>query len=489
MSFNQYQWCPPAQQAPENRATIYKIMASIELTYLCVARCNVADALLALHHKLITQHCELVSAIHQTSSNAQFSRRLNFHLSRQLWHVTRNCSDYLERHGSPTSKFSFTYQAYQGFLSIYGCAAHAQCVWIESIASTAMTARRLWGSRFENWDRLARIWCRTASDANPTSGECLLSLARLENAALRQLYFFSKSLLTLDPLAPSSRQLMMGGPQYAGSSAEALFIQAQRSLLMRAETIELDRCLLQLQTALDDDTRVWPLWHRSAMLACIMCASLLDFGNPDLCAFRAMSDLTKWRHDPGYNIVREFLRMAQWDACHHHEPKELLPSIPFDLNPPRSLQTPNGAIAGAAKLFRLIARAALGTRHYQFAYIVLSFIFSLSHSYCALTYLEAAIPWSDLVSCLNQMRNEIKALPQEHLSGPLREDFMLHGYMWSWMLFRPDHFLLDHPNPDHMEEAILESAEVAFPLLQRCIQLAHEIVKVCSAVLLDMYSF
>jgi hypothetical protein len=220
-----------------------------------------------------------------------------------------------------------------------------------------------------------------------------------------------------------------------------------------------------------------------------MCASLLDFGNPELGAFRAMSDLTKWRHDPGYNVVREFLRMGQWDVSHHHEPKELLPSIPFDLNPPRSLQTPKGVIAGAAKLFRLIARAALDTRRYQFAYIVLNFIFSLSHSNCALTYLESAIPWSALVSCLNQMRNEMKALPQEHSGGPLREDFMLHGYMWSWMLFRPDHFLSGHQNPDHMEDSILESAEVAFPLLQRCIQLAQEIVKVCLAVSLDMYSF
>jgi hypothetical protein len=174
-------------------------MTCIKLTYSRVARClgshgNVADALLVLHDELIVQHCEIVSAIHQMSGDPQPNRRLNYHLSRQLWHVTRSCSDYLERHGSPGALHSFTYQAYQGFLSIYGCAAHGQCVWLEPIANTAMTARRLGGLRFENWDQLARMWCRTASDANPTSGECLLSLAKLENAALRQLYFFSKSL-------------------------------------------------------------------------------------------------------------------------------------------------------------------------------------------------------------------------------------------------------------------------------------------------------
>jgi hypothetical protein len=380
----------------------------------------------------------------------------------RLWDTTCSCLGHLAECTSAERLQAFTRQTFQGFVSLYQSSHYSRPVWAEGIALLAWTAADIGADESENWQFIARCWYKKASLACPGSGKYLLNLALVHERPLYELFYFSKSVISLDPVPASAAKLKPLRTIYdtIQSPSEVLFIKATRLLLQQETKKAVNECADELRVALVEDEKL--LASNGATVACIMCAALLGFGDPGSPAFRAMSELRQWQDDPGYIIIRESMRVEQWRFLRCHVSTE-------NLDPCASVQEIN---TSAAELFHMVASIALAARCDSFTYILLSFIFALSHSPDGLIYLESAIPWHTLVRCLNQIRFKVRDPAITGPAGSLEEDVMLHGYMWSWMLFRSGGVC---ESLDAIEVPCMVQLR-----LQRCMHLAQAITKVHS---------
>lgn len=374
----------------------------------------------------------------------------------------------------------------------------------------------------EIWSNVARTWYNKAADRSPNVGRIQHHLAVLARPnIIQQLFYYSKALVSVSPFENARDSIMLlfnplldkedtaSYNKYA--IVEASFVTAFAILFKRGSPqdyrSQMDKFLYGLG---DHITRMAAEWKtQGPEVAASLIAGVLDFGkddNPLWTMYRKHLAMVKSRRTSTESMEQEQLDIMDaeirallfeefWTDVESQATD--LPRAPHQISPDVGLDSSEAVALHALEAFRsTVATNAnkIGDRNIvPFMSFVLSFLWSLASVGHPLIYLEAHIPWSNIVLFLNTLgrsgvsdeRIAAATFPQSP-SGTgrqLPEDFPMRGTVWAQHIFPPDFFRYNVTDED---ERALELPSHTAPRCERCLWFGVHLASLNRYICYDM---
>jgi hypothetical protein len=312
-------------------------------------------------------------------------------------------------------------------------------------------------SDHEIWCDVARLWYWNAFSKSPESGRIQHHLAVVAPDILQELFYYSKALVSEVPFEFGRESMMLFFDRLLGTqplTAEGAFVRAHALLFKRDSTSLFDKMIDIFISGIDAYARrEKDLFQiRGSWMACILCAALLDFGNPG-----ALWNALLARHDQGKpQSAVEVMVPTQEDpklkSSWQQESGKFKQYLGSSPPLPDSVHIPSHRQVGSSK--ETLIRACLFFRsticslfehvHHEvilpFAHSILVFVVSTTHVDEIIGEIERFIPWKVIAGFLNTVRRTTAGVRFESMEIlyrtndiklPLPEDYFLRGFLWT----------------------------------------------------------
>lgn len=419
---------------------------------------NVWRVLIGLHRHLLNDHHDFFLASQHPSASAPLHRlALKYNMPARMWKHGIHAFLELLRHQLPYSlefMISFIYLAYQMMSLLLETVPSFEETWIECLGDLSryrMAVEEDDPKDRETWSNVARSWYSKAADSMPNTGRLYHHLAILARPnVLQQNFLYTRALISAQPFMSARESvqtlfdpIIRDGSAYT-SEVNAAFIQTIGLIFYRRfdEVQEpMDTFLSLIDLQIDQVTTSWR--DHGTYIAGITIGALLDFGNRN-----------------------KFLHVFELNNYLNEEPDQF--KDPAKLS---ALKTPilkdaasDRSFEFAAKLFFstlaiVLDRSADHNTH-SYCHVVLSLLLSLA-SFCTLDQAESElcqntqaflskVPWPAICHLLNMVskseqfsnryENTQFLRPEEGDPGPLPEDFLIRGMVFTQTYFPADWF-------------------------------------------------
>ncbi|KAH8587622.1 hypothetical protein B0O99DRAFT_556359 [Bisporella sp. PMI_857] len=383
------------------------------------------QALIALHRTLLHEHHDFFLASQHPSASPALRRLASkYAMPARMWRHGIHSFLELLRHRLPASidhMLAFIYLAYSMMALLYETVPAFEDTWIECLGDLGRYRMAIEDDDIrdrEVWTGVARHWYSKASDKAPTTGRLYHHLAILARPnALRQLYYYAKSLCVVVPFTSAKESVLMlfepvlsenNQNQYRLPPLDTAFVKAQGLLFTNREIDKFDEGLLELLRLL------------SAQIGRV----------------------TRKFMEQGCHIsIANSVAMLGWASHENPLMKAITPG-----------STSEGASANDLSLSRITFEKAMHLSNsaldivldrigdpnvLPYIHCTLVFMLCMSRHPAAMKLLEADFPFEKLKRQLNtfeksdRITNETFPLPEKNDSRPLPEDFALRGLSWA----------------------------------------------------------
>lgn len=483
------------------------------------------QALIALHRTLLHEHHDFFLASQHPSASPALKRlATKYAMPARMWRHGIHSFLELLRHRLPDSlehMLSFVYLAYSMMALLMESVPSFEETWIECLGDLARYRMAIEEADLrdrEVWAGVARMWYDKAADKSPNVGRIQHHLAVLARPNIvQQLFYYSKALVSVTPF-PNAREsvMLLFNPFLTNGEiasqryplVESSFVKVAAIHFTRGSVGMYYQAVEQFLSVLNSHIgRVTTKFRITGPeMACILCASLFDFGNVEAFLWKAsvaydqelQTAFENLRYIPSPITVsaeqeanlKEEQRGAYFrslDLCQRH-PKAVHSSKDSTTKDAR-FSGAQDAVGHACYLFyasnELVFQRVGDKNILPFTHIILAFLNSLAFVPGALLFIEEQVPWESIVNLLNTMgrsgadesRFEGSAFPQP-LSGTgrqLPEDFIMRGSVWAKHYFPPGFFQGQMVEGD---ERTLELPSHAAPRAERCLWLGIQLALV-----------
>jgi hypothetical protein len=341
------------------------------------------------------------------------------------------------------------------------------------------------------WSSIAQYWHTKAADKSPKIGRIQHHLAVLAHNTLQQLFYYSKSLVSVQPFMNAQDSIMFLFGPLLGSSKPAnypriltVYVTAHAVLFTRGDIstymayaeefiCQINRHISQVGASFREE---------GVYIASAAIVAIFGFGQSDAIIPRLFdqniiqqrslqetfeSSLRFWA-----NLQLEQIAITQQDYL-------VTPGVSFK----DSEQVVSFASHLASSTFKLILECQGNKNVLPSVHVFLAFIWNSALIPESMMYIQADIPWTRIAAFLTtlvQQETEISKIESEKfpiLSGSskqLPEDFLIRGLAWS-QLYYPEGFFLQTPD---YEERSIELPSVVVPRTHRCLWLGVRIASV-----------
>lgn len=478
------------------------------------------QALIALHRTLLHEHHDFfLASQHPTASLALRRLPTKYAMPARMWRHGIHSFLELLRHRLPHSlehMLSFVYLAYQMMGLLMESVPAFYETWIECLGDLARYRMAIEETDMrdrEIWSNVARMWYNRAADRSPNTGRIQHHLAVLARPnVIRQLFYYSKSLISVAPFVNARDSIMLLFTQFLEPDAASLkYTRIETSLVSAAALVFTRGSIHQYIVHMLDFNQELEIQVANsgsnfkvvgAEIASSFGALIFDIGNDDnhlFNAFRAHHKKLRGNLDDKVQstniepipvedpLLKETIHREYWQQVRSTQNASLThaqahggdrPDAKFE----SSDEVTSYVLPVWSSCISTIANK-LGDRNVlPFMHITLAFIWSMSYVPGALVHVEQYIPWASLVLCLNtssrsgvsDLRVEAKEFPQQQSGTGLQlpEDFLIRGLAWAPYYFPVDFFQISTVDED---ERTLELPSHSAPRVERCLWLGHKL--------------
>lgn len=359
----------------------------------------------------------------------------------------------------------------------------------------------------EIWSNVARTWYNRAADLSPDVGRIQHHLAVLARPNIvQQLFYYSKALVSVKPFENARDSIMLlfnplldkeDGTFYGKYPAtEASFVSAFAVLFQRGSLQDYQTQMETFTQGLGDHiTRMAADWKtQGPEVAASLIAGILDFGKDDnplwkmyqvhIAAIESRKPSTESSTQEQLDVEDAEIRAGSFGEfwTDIDTKAATLPRAPARTSAIVGLDSSETVTLCVLEAFRsAIATNAskIGDRNIvPFMSFILGFLWSSACVGRPMVYLEAHIPWSNIVLFLNTLgrsgvsdeRIAAATFPQS-TSGTgrqLPEDFPARGAVWAQDVYPPGFF---RSNVTDEDERTLELPSHTAPRCERCLWL------------------
>jgi hypothetical protein len=409
------------------------------------------QSLIAIHRTLLHEHHDFFLASQHPSASLALRRlATKYTMPARMWKHGIHSFLELLRYRLPDSlefMISFIYTAYQMMSLLYETIPAFEDTWIECLGDLGRYRMAIEAEDIrdrETWTGVARFWYSKAAERLPEVGRLYHHLAILARPnGLQQLYLYSRSLtsvqvflnaresiLTLfNPLIDSSDSFS-SSLSFRLSKIDTLFITTHAMIFGKTQLDKVEHTRQEFFELLNAHIeKVTTRWReQGAYIMIINIGSLYDFGTES--PLRRLFDI-------GFTKTSSSVQTL----------------TPLS-DPDFATQTAfRHALTLTFSTATLVLRRKEDKNVLPFVHILVSFLLSLSsiqqHDfrvgdiYVAGSVFEA-VPWNELCLFLNYLAKRYESatliLSKKEDPGPLPEDYLIRGQVWSQKTFPEDWF-------------------------------------------------
>ncbi|KAK2813448.1 hypothetical protein FQN49_008308 [Arthroderma sp. PD_2] len=472
------------------------------------------EALIAIHRTLLHEHHDFFLASQHPSATERLRKLASeYGMPARMWRHGVHSFLELLRHRLPGSlehMISFIYTAYSMMTLLLESVPAFVNIWIECLGDLAryrMAVEEVDLHDRENWAEVARYWYRMAADKSPNTGRIQHHSAVLARPnILAQLFYYSKSLVCVEPFANSRESiLLLFNPLLEEEQQQQKAIQQKQhkkqqrpkqqrpypvvlSSFVKAHGIMFKKqsVLSFLQHSLDFLTslpqhigRTGERFREQGVhISCTNIASL--FIND--AAGKLKASFSRIPVESRMSAARIY-----WSSCSRsiNPLVSLLNTVPASFETKfddTSLNARDYTAYMSMHTLSLLLRQIGDKNVLPAVHVSLAFLFTLSLTPEAMHMFEPLIPFRELVTflnTLNRQRVSESRLASDDFPLPecwdvtgtyhLPEDFDLRGLDWTRPYFPDNHFVADELAGD--EERMLEVPIAALVRAERCLWL------------------
>ncbi|KAI0187947.1 hypothetical protein F4808DRAFT_70602 [Astrocystis sublimbata] len=432
------------------------------------------QAITALHRTLIHEHHDFMLAT-QHPLGSRFLKGLAFR-NRMLDRLWKYCVyDYLEllRGHLPTTRehmLTFNYLAYSMYCLHYETLPPAfEKTLMERLGDIARHRLALEDEDPEQkavWTSVSQNWYSRLYDQNPTTGRLCHHLAILARPdALKQLFFYGKSLCVFEPFTLAHKSILTLFKPAAPFEVpvEAAFVESHRILFSQDQTTNFlattNGFFLHLKDSIKQSVEEWT--ERGYHVAIANCCALLSYGRAGNVIISAIHSQSNKQQAHG-----------QSDEKQDHDKGS-------------SFDDAICLAMGSLKVFLQREHEAM----WPHVHVVMVFMLRLTLLPDILRYFQDSFPWA----LLSRRLNELPAADEESLSdefpegsdgSPLPEDFALRGLPFTDMYFPSNWF----SNDISYEDKFMEMPSLAHTRQRRLLWLGRKIAQAHVGLIWDAAS-
>ncbi|KAF9883212.1 hypothetical protein FE257_003839 [Aspergillus nanangensis] len=447
------------------------------------------QAMIALHRTLLQEHHDFfMTSQHPTASLVLRRLAVKYAMPARMWRYGIYSFLELLRHRLPDSldhMLTFIYLAYSMMTLLYETVPAFQETWTECLGDLSryrMAVEDFDLKEREVWTGVARYWYTTAADKNPDVGRIQHHLALLSRPyILQQLFFYTKSLVTVRSFSGTRESVLLlfnplpQGPRPSNHPPLiTAFVSAHGALFNRDTSSRVITSTSEFLSRLDKFiTRVGPTFRMQGVhMASSNIAAMLEYGHPNaLLPLEFQQVNIQLSKDLG-----DIYQAAHKNWTRTQDPQKIMSDFQA-LNDPESPS--RFAFYGSCLAFETLSifLDQIGDQNVFPAFNVsLSFLWCLARTMNGMKYAEAIVPWSKIVSCLNNMiRPWLEMHYAEQDEFPISndtkwtpEDFLVRGQIWNQGYY-PSGFFENSPTED--EGRNIELPSLSLSRMYRCLWL------------------
>ena len=480
------------------------------------------QALIALHRTLLHEHHDFfLASQHPTASVALRRLPTKYAMPARMWRHGIHSFLELLRHRLPDSiehMMSFVYLAYQMMGLLMESVPVFYETWIECLGDLARYRMAIEEADMrdrEIWSNVARMWYNRAADRSPNTGRIQHHLAVLARPhVIRQLFYYSKSLISVFPFVNARDSIMLLFTQFLEPDTASLkYTKIETSLVSAAALVFTRGSIHQYIVHMLDFTQELEVQITNSgsnfkvlgpEIASSLAAMIFDIGNDENYLFNAVrAHQNKLRTNvddkpQATNVenapvedprLKETIRREYWHQLGTSQGQDTSvthaqphggdrPDAKFE----SSDQVSSYVLPVWCSCISTVANKVGDRNVLPFIHVTLAFIWSLSYIPGALVHVEQYIPWDSIILCLNtlsrsgvsDLRVESEEFPQQQSGTGLQlpEDFVIRGLVWAPYYFPEDFFKVSTVDED---ERTLELPSHSAPRVERCLWLGHKI--------------
>lgn len=478
------------------------------------------QALIALHRTLLHEHHDFfLASQHPTASLALRRLPTKYAMPARMWRHGIHSFLELLRHRLPQSlehMLSFVYLAYQMMGLLMESVPAFYETWIECLGDLARYRMAIEETDMrdrEIWSNVARMWYNRAADRSPNTGRIQHHLAVLARPnVIRQLFYYSKSLISVAPFVNARDSIMLLFTQFLEPDAASLkYTRIETSLVSAAALVFTRGSIHQYIVHMLDFSQELEIQIANsgsnfkvvgAEIASSFGALIFDIGNDEnylFNAFRAHHKKLRGNLDDKVQatnvesipaedpLLKDTIHYEYWQQVGSTQDASLTHAQPHGGDRPEAKFESSDEVTSYVlpvwcSCISTVANKVGDRNVLPFMHITLAFIWSLSYVPGALVRVEQYIPWASIILCLNtlsrsgvsDLRVEAKEFPQQQSGTGLQlpEDFLIRGLAWAPYYFPTDFFQISTVDED---ERTLELPSHSAPRVERCLWLGHKL--------------
>ncbi|KAF1357737.1 hypothetical protein EJ07DRAFT_127523 [Lizonia empirigonia] len=465
------------------------------------------QALIALHRTLLHEHHDFFLASQHPSASLALQRLAKkYTMPARMWkHGIHSFLELLRRRLPESLDYmlAFIYLSYQMMALLYETVPAFEETWIECLGDLGRYRMAIEDEDIrdrETWANVARSWYTKAADRNPPVGRLYHHLAILARPnALQQLYYYSRSLNSVEPF-PSARDSIMTlfdpilgrGPPTVSSALpiDVNFIKAHACTFEKDPTDKFEIAQREYVGQLDNHIgRVTAKWKEQGVYTAVTnIASWFDYGYNDNILRQLFLLRAAQRKNPGYMVEERGLTSAPDPDLQKPRVPEV--EMPLRISALQADLTFQRATILTNNTFALVLRRIGDKNVLPHVHVMLSVISTFASVEYVVHFLET-FPWIEIAAFLNTL---IKTETQQNQGIdintsickpvfptdkeaqtlddlPLPEDYLIRGLIWTEEHLPEGWFRREHDE----EDRYLELASTAKRRTERVLRLGHHL--------------
>ena len=346
------------------------------------------QALITLHHTLLHEyHNFFLASQHPSASPALPRLASKYAMPARMWRHGIHSFLELMRHHLPECldhMIAPTYIAYAILELLYETVPAFEDTWIECLGSLARYRMAIEDDDTrdrEVWRGVARYWYSKGSDRAPTTGRLYHHLAILARPnALRQLFYYTKSLCVVSPCTPARESILtlfhpIRERNYNLPPFHAVYIKAQEVLFKNQETVIFEPFLQQFLTSLDAyiHTEVECFKPEGYHIALANTFAMLGFGSKN-------------------NIIMKVIDSSSPESVDSLKAE----NISLDESFKNAQRLNNAAL-------EIVLQRTRDSNVLPFVHCSLAFMYCMSRFPAAISHIQVGFPWERLAAFLNEL--------------------------------------------------------------------------------------
>lgn len=404
---------------------------------------------------------------------------------------------------------SFIYTAYQILSLLYETVPAFKNTWIECLGDLARYRMAIEDedvSARENWTNVSRFWYIKAVNNTPEVGRLYHHLAILARPnALQQLYFFGRSLISIQVFASARESILTLFNIFLGQSEapshisqlDGYYVKAHALLFMKEQPEEFMKCQMGYLQLLDQHIgRAGAKWReQGAWVIISLMTALFDYGNDSplrrafILGFHRVAQQVRVGPDGNPSQESNAQQSEKADNDTKIQDTESLSTV--DEKTQRAWDNAlNFAVANST----LVLRRRGDKNVLPFVHILLAFTLALTKTSAAdpqaestrvVTRILQMLPRKELCEFLNTLitsgpvdplyESDSFIRPQEGEQIPLPEDYLIRGQVWSQDYLSADLF---KSSDSENEEKNIEHASTVRMRADRVLNLGYRLAQV-----------